>query len=99
MALEFADAGDHNVGTLVVAGSGVEHLSVGAGGTGGGGSETALAVVGAVLALAVVGVGSNGADGEALVVEEVSAAALAGKALAGVVHASGAGGVAFDAGC
>ena len=93
-AVEGADAANHDVGTLVVAGTVVEHLVLRAAGAGGGAAYAGSAVERAVLAGVVDCVGAHWAVLEALKVEQVAAAALTGQTLAGVLRAGGAGRVA-----
>ena len=73
-AVEGTDTTDHDVGASIVTGTVVEDLAFRTGSAGSVASEARLAVVGAVLASAVDGVGTNWANFKALEVEEVSAA-------------------------
>jgi hypothetical protein len=69
-AVEGADTSDHHVWALGVAGTVVKNFASGASSAGSVGSKAAGAVEGAVLAGSVDGVGTNGAGGETLEVEE-----------------------------
>lgn len=73
-AVEGADASDHHVGALIVAGTVEKNLIVRAAGAGGVGAKAGGTSVSTVLASTVDCIGSDGAAGQTFEVEEVAAA-------------------------